>query len=366
MRDGGAVNLDSIISHFNECGGEMVLGAIKTKFADHNKHRSLDYWLRSNGARIPDQMQAESSLVEQLVGTGHFQAIVMACPDTGRQCKGLKLLQVPEDEEQKAASWLVGKFLEQGRGLPYANLNPHREYSGWVANFNVPLTDGTVLGLDLKRERDLFLLFVLASAWSRTGPWENAVYFVVWMKLFKKDSPALWLDDGFVQAEMESAPTSLRQTLEQCLDPTARKKISFRSDLYFSVRTLASHWHLILEQLRLMQQTQCYEDFFRFMRSIEGLGSGQKRMLIKIPLIMRELRCQLYPGIPGEYCCVPDARVYLAIKKMRIEHGLFIRLCAPYGGEIQNLLKASAKLYRLFGNLYDLPLFSYPDLKLNQ
>lgn len=89
----------------------MVFGAIKAKFADHNKHRSLDYWLRSNGARSPDQMQAEGSLVEQLVGTGHFQEIVMACPDTGRQCKGLKLLKTPGDEKQKAATLSAGKFL---------------------------------------------------------------------------------------------------------------------------------------------------------------------------------------------------------------------------------------------------------------
>ncbi len=72
----------------------MVLGANKTKLANHDKHLSLDYWLRSNGARNPDQMQAESSLIEQLVGTGHFAETVMACPNTGRQCKALKLLRI--------------------------------------------------------------------------------------------------------------------------------------------------------------------------------------------------------------------------------------------------------------------------------
>lgn len=94
MRDGGSVNLNSIISHFNECGGKMVLGANKAKLANHDKHLSLDYWLRSNGARNPDQMQAESSLIEQLVGTGNFAETVMACPNTGRQCKALKLLRI--------------------------------------------------------------------------------------------------------------------------------------------------------------------------------------------------------------------------------------------------------------------------------
>lgn len=366
MRDGGVVDLNSLIADFRGRGSRMVLGAIKATLADHNKHASLDYWLRLNGARKPDQMQAETSLVEQLVDSGHFETIVMDCPDTGRKCKGLQLRQVLETEEQRAATWLIAKFLDQAKTLPYTNLNANGEYAGWVANFNVPLNDGSVLGLDLKKEKDLFLLFVLASAWSRTGPWENAVYFVVWMKLFQKDLPALWLDDDFVQAEVQNAPASLRQTIERCRDPAARKKISFRIDLYSSVGTLASHWHLILEQLKLMQQNQCYDDFFHFMRSIEGLGAGQKRMLIKIPLIMRELRCQLYPDIPGEYCCVPDARVYAALADLKKEHGLTITLSSTYGYGVRNLIKASSKLYRLFGNLYDLPLFAYSDLDFSK
>lgn len=91
MRDGGAVDQHALIDCFREYGGSMVLGAIKASLAEHNKPRSLDYWLRLNGARNPDQMQAEASLVSQLVESGHFEAVVLKCPKTGRNCKGLRL-----------------------------------------------------------------------------------------------------------------------------------------------------------------------------------------------------------------------------------------------------------------------------------
>ncbi|WP_027591527.1 hypothetical protein [Pseudomonas sp. RL] len=91
MRDGGAFDQHALIACFREHGGSMVLGAVKASLAEHKKPRSLDYWLRLNGARIPDQMQAEASLVAQLVESGNFEAVVLKCPETGRNCKGLQL-----------------------------------------------------------------------------------------------------------------------------------------------------------------------------------------------------------------------------------------------------------------------------------
>jgi hypothetical protein len=263
------------------------------------------------------------------------------------------------------ASQIQGFFrVSQVEKLPYVNLNARGQYIGWVSNFNVPLRDGTVLRLDLAQENDLFLLFVLATAWSRSGPWENAVYFVTWMKLFKKDSPLFWLDERLVLEEKLQSNESLQRTMERCLNPSARRKISFRSDLYASVKVLAYNWARIVDELQLMQKDRDYKNFFEFMRSIKGLGEGERRMLIKIPLIMRELRCQLYPDIPGEYCCVPDARVYEAVTALKAERGMTITLNRAHGKDVQNLLKASSKIYDLFGDLYDLPLFAYPDLSL--
>ena len=35
----------------------------------------------------------------------------------------------------------------------------------------------------------------------------------------------------------------------------------------------------------------------------------------------------------------------------------------PHLTSMDNLIKSSAKIYQLFGNLYDIPLFAYKDLK---
>ena len=73
-------------------------------------------------------------------------------------------------------------------------------------------------------------------------------------------------------------------------------------------------------------------------------------MKIKIPFILRELRCQkIYSNIDGEYYCVADERVRKAYKSLRKE--------LP-----TNYLEASSKIYKDFGDLYDIPAFAYFDL----
>ena len=75
-------------------------------------------------------------------------------------------------------------------------------------------------------------------------------------------------------------------------------------------------------------------------------------MRIKIPLILRELRCQrIYDNIPGKFCCVPDERVKAASKEIGIK--------MPTINSLDNLFKASEVIYNHFGDLYDIPLFSY-------
>jgi hypothetical protein len=81
-----------------------------------------------------------------------------------------------------------------------------------------------------------------------------------------------------------------------------------------------------------------------------------RKMLIKIPLILRELRCQnIFNNISGELCCVPDTRVFEAGKELNLK--------IPRTGNLENLILSSTKIYQLFGDLYDIPLFAYYDLK---
>ena len=69
----------------------IVQGHCKCTLADHSKPNSLDYWLRERYAKYPDTMQAISSVIDDLVGTGLFDPGKFTCPDSGQRCKGIAL-----------------------------------------------------------------------------------------------------------------------------------------------------------------------------------------------------------------------------------------------------------------------------------
>ena len=212
------------------------------------------------------------------------------------------------------------------------------------------------MSLDLYKEEDLFLLFVLASAWSRTGQWENAAFFTTYLKIKEKYHLDQWRDEVFVNCEMTEKDKNAVWIVSECSGVVPRKKVCFRKDLYASVVVIAKNWNMIKEKLELAECLKDYSLFIDYLASLDGLGTGQKRMRIKIPLILRELRCQgIYPDIPGELCCVPDERVKAASKELGIE--------LPTINSIDSLFKASAIIYQQFGDLYDIPLFAYEDLK---
>jgi hypothetical protein len=54
----------------------------------------LDCWLRDNYAQNPDTKQAVNELVDALVMTGEFEEGLFICPDSGRICKGIRIVNV--------------------------------------------------------------------------------------------------------------------------------------------------------------------------------------------------------------------------------------------------------------------------------
>ena len=131
-----------------------------------------------------------------------------------------------------------------------------------------------------------------------------------------------------------------------------RKKIAFRKDIYNSVNKLALNWYDIKSKMKQADLLSNWQIFIDYLSGIEGLGAGNKKMRIKIPLILRELRCQnIYNNIDGKYCCVADERVRNAYKS------LGKKLPVSY-------LKASEIIYNDFGDLYDIPPFAYYDFNL--
>ncbi len=257
--------------------------------------------------------------------------------------------------ERKVAEELIEKFLEHKDNLPYANISSENEYLGWVSDFNLTDKKDNIIKLNLKDNNDLFLLFVLAVVWSRPNRWENSAFFVSYLIIHKIDSVEYWANELNYTIEEEKREEAAIDILNQVKGIIPRTKISFRKDIYLSIHLLAKNWTDIIQKLNYSQKINDFGIFMDFIRNIKGLGFRQNRILIKIPLILRELRCQsIYSNISGEFCCVPDKRVYEAAKSLNIK--------IPVTNNLENLKKSSTKIYRLFGNLYDLPLFAYEDL----
>lgn len=250
-------------------------------------------------------------------------------------------------------------------GLAYVNLDDNNNYRGWVADFGCRKKDNAKnYCLDLRKEKDLFILFFLASAWSRSGRFEASVFFVILIM----NLPHWEInDDLIVYVKNAISGFNINDYTGNLVDvwKTKQKHISAKTfrqdDLLYSLKVLMSNWDSIYKELyKPKYNKQDWYNFAEFLHTIKGLGAIKKdgtanAMLIKILLILRELRCQkIFDNIPGEYCCVPDVRVrdaYEAVYERQLP-----------GGSLKRVLRASELIYKDYGDLYDIPLFSYIDV----
>ena len=228
--------------------------------------------------------------------------------------------------------------------LPYINLTDDNRYAGWV-NASGSNSDNLWLKLDLKKEWDTFCLFVLASAWSRQGRWENAVHFVIAIR--EKFTNIKSIDFDKLRNHCDFYTKKHGKILKGT--GKTRIMISFGQDLYRSIKILCKNWSEIKRNLDKSGKSGDWKGFIRYLRGVKGLGNGNKAMKIKILLILRELRCQnIYKNIPGDLCCVPDKRVKEAYEDGQI-------------GNLRGYIKASKQIYEDFGDLFDIPAFAYND-----
>ncbi len=270
--------------------------------------------------------------------------------------------------QQTGIDQLIKKTIENKEQLPYINLTKEKSYAGWVRDFHICSKEThQSMALDLHKENDLFLLFVLASCWSRAGQWENSACFVIYLKMYALDHPTIWNDLDFVKKakalrKIRSKEVCIHYNVPQRPDAEhPRKDISFRSDFYDSLYVLAKNWEDIKKKLSESENKNNYAIFISYISKLEGLSVGKKTMKIKVPLVLRELRIQnIYKNIPGKWCCVPDKRVrdtaFLPIFNIPIQ---------KYNTNMDAILKSSEQIYALFGDLYDIPLFAYNDLKVH-
>jgi hypothetical protein len=91
---GATFDLNTLIQHLNESGRPYIIqGQTQCVFSAHPKRQSLDYWLRQTFVKNHDTKQAVNYVISQLVSTGLFEAGAFQCPDSGRLCKGIRIVE---------------------------------------------------------------------------------------------------------------------------------------------------------------------------------------------------------------------------------------------------------------------------------
>jgi hypothetical protein len=83
-----------LIDHIRSTGRDYIIqGQQHCALESHPKPHSLDVWLRKGFTYRKDTAQAVNQVVKALVATGRFEVDwQLLCPDSGRRCKGLRLL----------------------------------------------------------------------------------------------------------------------------------------------------------------------------------------------------------------------------------------------------------------------------------
>jgi len=84
----------SLKEHIRTTGRDYIIQGQKAcRRKDHPKPNSLDCWLRDNYARNSDTKQAVNEVIADLIATGDFAEGEFYCPDSGRRCKGIRIIQ---------------------------------------------------------------------------------------------------------------------------------------------------------------------------------------------------------------------------------------------------------------------------------
>lgn len=90
---GAGFCVNELIDHIRSTGRDCIIqGQQHCMRANHTKPQSLDVWLREGFTHHKDVAQAVNQVVKALVATGRFEIAYLPCPDSGRRCKGLRLL----------------------------------------------------------------------------------------------------------------------------------------------------------------------------------------------------------------------------------------------------------------------------------
>jgi hypothetical protein len=256
-------------------------------------------------------------------------------------------------------------------------------YKGWFISFKdyafkIDKESEEYFNFDFSKEKDIIALIFLATIWNMppylVGGWENAIGIIA--VVYNKNLLDInkWSSQGFIESVNENGfKDKFTQAMNSIdtLKPNilySRGKLSLKwgeEGIFQRLHIIAKEYSFLRETLQIDEilkdnvpklDEKVFSIYDNPRLKIDAKGNNntvvKKSLLeVKIPLILRELKCYNKIDISGEYCCVPDSRV----KKMMKIIGY-----KPHpGDDIDHIIKNSKTIYKYFGPFYDLPLFDF-------
>jgi hypothetical protein len=265
-----------------------------------------------------------------------------------------------ENELKKISEIIIGKT--------YPNT---RKYGGWFNAFPVIFNKETNenFQFNFRNEKDIIVLIFLATIWNIPNyKWENAVGLVG--VLYNKNMLNIkeWDSRNFIDNLDKKLLENDMNNLDSNLYMRGRLYIKSGADGVFErLYKISSAYDYLKDILKIDDILKGNKPqigrtiFYKFDNEklkIDSKGRNYKiikkpLLRVKVPLILRELKCAGAIDIEDKYCCVPDTRV----RKMMI----IIGYPQEDGLDIDSVIKNSEIINKYFGSYYDLPLFDFAD-----
>lgn len=245
-------------------------------------------------------------------------------------------------------------------------------YKGWFEEYPMKFDKEAEenFNFDFNKEKDIIALIFLATIWNIPNyKWENSVGFVAVLHKENLLDIDKWSSQSFIESLGKNELVSKMNNLgSELLDVRGNLYIKGGKDGVFQrLNIVAREYGFLKETLQIDEILKGnvpkldYNIFPKFdnprlMVEVKGKNNNTIRkpvLRVKVPLILRELKCCNKIEISGEYCCVPDTKVKQMMKTIGYNP------CLDY--DTSSVIHNSKIIYKYFGSHYDLPLFDFSD-----
>jgi len=246
-----------------------------------------------------------------------------------------------------------------------------RNYGGWFNAFPIKFNkqNNEFFQFNFKDEKDIIALIFLATVWNMDRyKWENAVGLIGVLHNRNLLNINDWSSRSFIN-NLNLDKNKLENEMND-LDFSKRERLYIKSGkvgVFERLHKISCEYDYLKNILKIDEilkgnRPQIDSTIFNKMDNerlkYDANGRNNKKikkplLRVKIPLILRELKCSDAIVVDDKYCCVPDSRVR---KMMTI-----IGYPQEMGVDNNSVIKNSEIINNYFGKYYDLPLFDFVD-----